>query len=127
MQAYMVSKRPPRALFLGLAIALGMVAMSTVVLTQGGGLLRDGTYLRLLGYAPSNRGASELHRGSGEHVGPESRSDRSGRPCSSRGQFDPRRSDERLVGFLRLWLGAQRCGPGPWRPQRDGVPDAQAR
>src|SRR5919197_1233574 len=37
MQAYVVSKRPPRALFLGLAIALGMVTMSTVVLTQGRG------------------------------------------------------------------------------------------
>src|SRR5436189_5506678 len=59
MQAYCVSKRPPRALYLGLAIALGMVAVSTVVLSQmGGGLLRDGTYLRLLGYSPSNRGAS---------------------------------------------------------------------
>src|SRR5947199_10878159 len=58
MQAYCVSKRPPRALYLGLAIALGMVAVSTVVLSQmGGGLLRDGTYLRLLGYSPSNRGA----------------------------------------------------------------------
>src|SRR2546430_1559675 len=59
MQAYCVSKRPPRALYLGLAIGLGMVAVSTVVLSQmGGGLLRDGTYLRLLGYSPSNRGAS---------------------------------------------------------------------
>src|SRR6266480_4002341 len=59
MQAYCVSKRPPRALYLGLAIALGMVAVSTVVLSQmGGGLLRDGTYLRLLGYSPSNRAAS---------------------------------------------------------------------
>src|SRR5207302_1202253 len=59
MQAYCVSKRPPRALYLGLAIALGMVAISTVVLSQmGGGLLRDGTYLRLLGYSPSNRAAS---------------------------------------------------------------------
>src|SRR5467141_5105978 len=53
MQAYCVSKRPPRALYLGLAIVLGMVAVSTVVLSQmGGGLLRDGTYLRLLGYSP---------------------------------------------------------------------------
>src|SRR5256712_1670480 len=59
MQAYCVSKRPPRALYLGLAIVLGMVAISTVVLSQmGGGLLRDGTYLRLLGYSPSNRAAS---------------------------------------------------------------------
>src|SRR5213595_3947474 len=59
MEAYCVSKRPPRALYLGLAIVLGMVAVSTVVLTQmGGGLLRDGTYLRLLGYTPSNRGAA---------------------------------------------------------------------
>src|SRR2546430_6203869 len=59
MEAYCVSNRPPRALYLGLAIVLGMVAVSTVVLTQvGGGLLRDGTYLRLLGYTPSNRGAA---------------------------------------------------------------------
>src|SRR3989442_4946259 len=64
MQAYCVSKRPPRALYLGLAIALGMVAVSTVVLSQmGGGLLRDGTYLRLLGYSPSNRGASLIALG----------------------------------------------------------------
>src|SRR5207253_2437898 len=59
MQAYCVSKRPPRALYLGLAIALGMVAISTVVLSQmGGGLLRDGTSLHLLVYSPLNRGAS---------------------------------------------------------------------
>src|SRR3989449_10115020 len=55
MQAYCVSKRPPRALFVVVAIALGMVAVSTVVLSNlGGGLMRDGTYLRLLGYRPSN-------------------------------------------------------------------------
>lgn len=59
MQAYLVSKRPPRALYLAVAIALGMVAVSAAVLPHlGGGLMRDGTYLRLLGYAPSNRGAS---------------------------------------------------------------------
>ena len=59
MQAYRVSKRPPRALFLGLAIALGVVAVSAAVLPSlgNGGLLRDGTYLRLLGYAPSDGGA----------------------------------------------------------------------
>src|SRR2546427_6495200 len=59
MQAYCVSKRPPRALFLALAIALGVVAVSAAVLPMvGGGLTRDGTYLRLLGYTPSNRGAT---------------------------------------------------------------------
>ncbi|MGI0148300.1 MAG: hypothetical protein ACREDF_02045, partial [Thermoplasmata archaeon] len=58
MQAYRVSKRPPRALFLGLAIALGLVAVSAAVLPMmAGGLMRDGTYLRLLGYTPSNSGA----------------------------------------------------------------------
>src|SRR5712691_11628173 len=58
MQAYCVSKRPPRALFLALAVALGVVAVSAAVLPMvGGGLTRDGTYLRLLGYTPSNRGA----------------------------------------------------------------------
>src|SRR2546428_9666666 len=58
MQAYCVSKRPPRALFLALAVALGVVAVSAAVLPMvGGGLMRDGTYLRLLGYTPSNRGA----------------------------------------------------------------------
>src|SRR5207244_12512535 len=51
--------RPPRALFLALAIALGVVAVSAAVLPMvGGGLMRDGTYLRLLGYTPSNRGAT---------------------------------------------------------------------
>ena len=59
MQAYCVSKRPPRVLFIMVAIALGMVAVSTVVLSNlGGGLARDGTYLRLLGYRPSNSGAT---------------------------------------------------------------------
>src|SRR5438093_11952232 len=59
MQAYCVSKRPPRALFLALAVALGVVAVSAAVLPMvGGGLMRDGTYLRLLGYTPSNRGAT---------------------------------------------------------------------
>src|SRR2546428_8672571 len=59
MQAYCVSKRPPRALFLALAVALGAVAVSAAVLPMvGGGLMRDGTYLRLLGYTPSNRGAT---------------------------------------------------------------------
>src|SRR3989441_3737273 len=58
MQAYCVSKRPPRALFLALAVALGVVAVSAAVLPMvGGGLMRDGTYLRLLGYTPSSRGA----------------------------------------------------------------------
>src|SRR5207247_1317878 len=59
MEAYCVSKRPPRALFLALAIALGVVAVSAAVLPMvGGGLMRDETYLRLLGYTPSNRGAT---------------------------------------------------------------------
>src|SRR5256712_11909985 len=59
MQAYCVSKRPPRALFLAVAIALGVVAVSAAVLPMvGGGLMRDGTHLRLLGYTPSNRGAT---------------------------------------------------------------------
>src|SRR3989442_11926658 len=59
MQAYCVSKRPPRALFFALAMALGVVAVSAAVLPMvGGGLMRDGTYLRLLGYTPSNRGAT---------------------------------------------------------------------
>src|SRR2546428_5207245 len=59
MQAYCVSKRPPRALFLALAIALGVVAVSAAVLPMvGGGLMRDGKYLRLLGYTPWNRGAT---------------------------------------------------------------------
>src|SRR2546430_2298486 len=41
MQAYCVSKRPPRALFLALAIALGVVAVSAAVLPMvGGGLMR---------------------------------------------------------------------------------------
>src|SRR5437867_12364594 len=71
MEAYCVSKRPPRALYLGLAIVLGMVAVSTVVLTQiGGARLRDGTYLRLLGYSPSNRGASLTPLGAADASAP---------------------------------------------------------
>src|SRR5947208_14545289 len=58
-QTYCVSKRPPRAPYLGLAIAPGMLAVSTVVLRQmGGGLLRDGTYPGILGYSPATRAAS---------------------------------------------------------------------
>src|SRR5216117_1926997 len=65
MQAYFVSKRPPRALFLALAIALGVVAVSAAVLPSlSGGLMRDGTYLRLLGYRPSNSGATLTALGS---------------------------------------------------------------
>src|SRR6267143_3581591 len=64
MQAYCVSKRPPRALYLAVAIALGIVAVSAAVLPSlGGGLMRDGTYLRLLGYTPSNRGATLVAQG----------------------------------------------------------------
>src|SRR5437879_7686378 len=67
MQAYCVSKRPPRALFLALAIALGVVAVSAAVLPMvGGGLMRDGTYLRLLGYTPSNRGATLTAQGAAD-------------------------------------------------------------
>src|SRR2546426_781650 len=59
MQAYCVSKRPPRALFLALAVALRVVAVSAAVLPLvGGGLMRDGPYLRLLGYPPPKRGAT---------------------------------------------------------------------
>src|SRR5256712_1574014 len=59
MQADCVSNRPPRALFLALAMALGVVAVSAAVLPMvGGGLMRDGTYLRLLGYSSSNRGTT---------------------------------------------------------------------
>src|SRR2546421_710051 len=91
MQAYCVSKRPPRALYLGLAIVLGMVAVSTVVLSQmGAGLLRDGTYLRLLGYSPSNRGASLTP------LGPEPGSRPCGRPRPAGGQRDRPRPGEWL-------------------------------
>src|SRR5205809_2921030 len=67
MEAYCVSKRPPRALFLALAIALGVVAVSAAVLPMvGGGLMRDETYLRLLGYTPSNRGATLTVQGAAD-------------------------------------------------------------
>src|SRR5207247_7335170 len=67
MEAHCVSKRPPRALFLALAIALGVVAVSAAVLPMvGGGLMRDGTYLRLLGYTPSNRGATLTAQGAAD-------------------------------------------------------------
>ncbi len=76
MQAYCVSKRPPRVLFLALAIALGVVAVSAAVLPMvGGGLIRDGTYLRLLGYTPSNRGATLTAQGHGCARDPRSERD----------------------------------------------------
>ncbi|MFA5896691.1 MAG: hypothetical protein WC985_07285 [Thermoplasmata archaeon] len=60
MQPYLASKRPPRALFLTLAVALGLVALSAALLPSlvQGGLARDGTYLRLLGYEPASTGSS---------------------------------------------------------------------
>src|SRR6059036_2021701 len=117
MQAYCVSKRPPRALFLALAIALGVVAVSAAVLPMvGGGLMRDGTYLRLLGYTPSNRGATltaqsaadagsargagrvfqplrrsgRLPVGPGERIGPAAGSGRHGCARDPRSERDPR-------------------------------------
>jgi hypothetical protein len=60
MQPYLVSKRPPRPLLLALAVTLGLVAVSAALLPSltHGGLARDGTYLRLLGYEPVSTGST---------------------------------------------------------------------
>jgi len=58
MQAYCVSKRPRRGLILGIAIALGVLGLTAALLPafQGGGLVANATYLRLLGYMPAAAG-----------------------------------------------------------------------
>lgn len=60
MQAFRVSRRPPRALYLVIAIALGAVAVSAALLPSlfQGGLGHNPTFLRLLGFAPASTGAT---------------------------------------------------------------------
>ena len=60
MQALCVSRRPPRALYLVIAVAVGAVALSAAFLPSvfQGGLGHNPTFLRLLGFEPSSTGAS---------------------------------------------------------------------
>jgi hypothetical protein len=60
MQALCVSRRPPRALYLVIAIAVGAVAVTAAFLPSvfPGGLGRNPTFLRLLGFEPSSTGSS---------------------------------------------------------------------
>ena len=60
MQAFRVSRQPPRALYLMIALAVGAVAASAALLpfVFQGGLGHNPTFLRLLGFQPSSVGAS---------------------------------------------------------------------
>ncbi len=60
MQAFRVSRRPPRALYLVIAIAVGAVAVSAALLPSvfRGGLADNPTFLRLLGFQPASSGAA---------------------------------------------------------------------
>lgn len=60
MQAFRVSRSPPRALYLVIALALGAVAVSAAFLPSvlQGGLDRNPTFLRLLGFQPASIGGA---------------------------------------------------------------------
>jgi hypothetical protein len=60
MQAFRVSKSPPRALYLVIALALGAVAGSAAILPAAvpGGLGHNPTFLRLLGFQPAATGTA---------------------------------------------------------------------
>ena len=60
MQAFRVSRSPPRALYLVIALALGAVAVSAAFLPSvlQRGLDRNPTFLRLLGFQPASTGTS---------------------------------------------------------------------
>ncbi len=60
MQALCVSRRPPRALYLAIAIAVGAVAVTAAFLPSvfQGGLSHNPIFLRLLGFEPASTGAS---------------------------------------------------------------------
>ncbi len=60
MQAFRVSRRPPRVLYLVIAIAVGAVAVTAAFLPSAfsGGLAHNPTFLRLLGYEPSSTGTA---------------------------------------------------------------------
>ncbi len=60
MQALCVSRRPPRALYLVIAIAVGAVAVSAAFLPSlfQGGLSHNPTFLRILGFEPASTGAT---------------------------------------------------------------------
>ena len=60
MQAFRVSKSPPRALYVVIALALGAVALSAAFLPSvlQGGLDRNPTFIRLLGFQPASTGTT---------------------------------------------------------------------
>ena len=68
MQATVVSKRPPRVLFVALAVILGIVALGAVLSSPllKGGLAGNPAYQRLLGYAPAVGGTTLAAQGSGD-------------------------------------------------------------
>ena len=68
MHAFRVSKSPPRALFLAIAVVLGSVAIGAAFLPSPfpGGLGRNATFLRLLGFQPASTGATLSAQGVGD-------------------------------------------------------------
>lgn len=72
MQALCVSRRPPRALFFAIAVALGAAAVTAAFAPSlfAGGLSRNPTFLRLLGFAPASTGTSLAAQSVGDaHAG----------------------------------------------------------
>lgn len=68
MQAFRVSRRPPRVLYLVIAIAVGAVALGAALLPSvlNGGLGRNPTFLRLLGFQPASTGTALSAQGVGD-------------------------------------------------------------
>lgn len=68
MQAFRLAKSPPRALYLVIAIALGAVAVGAAFLptVYQGGLARNPTFLRLLGFEPASTGIALSAQSVGE-------------------------------------------------------------
>ncbi len=68
MQAFRVSRQPPRALYLVIALAVGAVAVTAAFLPSvfQGGLGHNPTFLRLLGFTPATTGQSLSAQSAGD-------------------------------------------------------------
>jgi len=68
MQAFRVSRQPPRALYLAIALAVGAVAVTAAFLPSvfQSGLSHNPTFLRLLGFEPTSTGETLSVRGAGD-------------------------------------------------------------
>ncbi len=68
MQAFRVSRQPPRVLYLAIALAVGAVAVTAAFLPSvfPGGLGHNPTFLRLLGFQPASTGDSLRAQSTGD-------------------------------------------------------------